>query len=183
MLPSAKRIFDADHIATVGSMSVTHVEVYIQRQWTSLYFHAFVVLKTNNGAYISLEKQTDGIYIGQSNKIDNLKYCFGKDLRIHPVLKGTSGYSYCQHFAEHFFYEVAQTKSLDFQKPLEFLGITLNPFLVIILVVPSLYVLMCYYLCASLYNKYYICKKLWHKTSQTCSMIGGSLKICLMINS
>ena len=161
MLPSADRIFGKDHIiVTVSSMIVTHVEVYttplnaiyqsshssirtfFQKQWTPVDLHVFVVLITNNGAYVSVEKQTDGIYIGKSNQIDILKYCFGKDSRKHPVLKEISDNSdypidkllkivevqtdeydvvnhNCQHFAERIFNKVAQTKSLKFPSPLK----------------------------------------------------------------
>ena len=160
-LPTAEIIFGKDHIVTVSSMIVTHVEAYttplnaiyqsshsdihtfFQKQWKPVDFHAFVVSTTNNGLYVSVKKQRDGIYIEKSNKIDILKYFFRKDSRKHPVLKKdsydsnypvdkllkiveveTDGYDVvtnsCQHFAERIFNKVAQTKSLKFQSPLEF---------------------------------------------------------------
>ena len=98
-----KRLFDTDHIASVDKMCVTHVSVYttpldgiyrsspstlsgsVQKQWTTIDYHAFLVLKINSGIYVSVEKQVDGIYMRKSNNIDHVKYCFRKVPRKLPV--------------------------------------------------------------------------------------------------
>ena len=81
----AERIFGSDYETIISCLHITHIAVYktpldgiyrsspskmreaFGKQWTSVDYHAFVLLKTSEGKVcLSLEKQRDGIYIGKS---------------------------------------------------------------------------------------------------------------------
>ena len=165
-----KRLFDTDHIASVDKMCVTHASVYttpldgiyrsspstlsgsVQKQWTTIDYHAFVVLKISSGVYVSAEKQVDGICMSKSNNIDHVKYCFGKVPRKFPVkesiadnsdfsmlqllknIRGETGEyelatNNCQHLAQRIFGKVALNENWEFERPIEYLSYCLLYFI------------------------------------------------------
>ena len=97
-------------------------------------YHAFVVLKTNDGLWWSLEKMPDGIYVSRGNIPESVIFCFGDEVRPEPVcvlavddsdsslqdifhrvnhiLKTKSEYDVmknnCQHFAKEIFNKFAK---------------------------------------------------------------------------
>ena len=150
------------HIHDLKNACVTHVAVFktplegiyrksneslreaIGRQWTSVDYHAFVVMTTSFGICLSLEKQQDGIYIGRSPWYENLvHYMMENSPRKSPVdlvIEDDSDYSLsrlmvliedeksgysatddnCQHFAKRIFDKVALNKTWEFTRPYKF---------------------------------------------------------------
>ena len=102
-------------------------------------YHAFVVLKTNDGLWWSLEKMPDGIYVSRGNIPESVIFCFGDEVRPEPVcvlavdysdsslqdifhrvnhiLKTKSEYDVmknnCQHFAKELFCKFAKHKTWE----------------------------------------------------------------------
>ena len=158
----AEKLFGSSkHIHDLEKASVTHVAVFktplegiyrksneslreaIGRQWTSVDYHAFVVMTTSFGICLSFEKQQDGIYIGRSPWYENLVYYMENSPRKSPVdlvLEDDSDYSLsrlmvliedeksgysatddnCQHFAKRIFDKVALNKTWEFTRPYKF---------------------------------------------------------------
>lgn len=180
----AEKLFDGSkHIQELGNATVTHVAVYktplegiyrksneslreaIGRQWTSVDYHAFVVMTTSSGICLSFEKQQDGIYIGRSPWYEDLVFFMGNSPRKSPVdlviednsdyllsrlmvliEDERSGYSAtddnCQHFAKRQFDKIALNKSWEFTRPYKFFcKLIALLFLAIILVRGGPYVL------------------------------------------
>ena len=191
----AERMFGVGHEAAVSVMSVTNVAVFkspldgtyrkshpfvsdiFRRQWFSLDFHAFVVMKTNTGVYISLEKQQDGIYIGKSDSsFHNIIYCSGKVSRKFPeelifddsnysmshllTIIGNEKESYslqndnCQHFSKRVFDKLAESKHWEFQRPLEFLGL-LFIFVTFLVLLSLFWYLLTKFKLTECYDKYF----------------------------
>ena len=148
----------------VERLFITHVAVYktpldgiyrssgpnirrvFGKQWTSVDFHAFVVLETNDsGLFLCLEKQHDGIYIGKSSSKNDLiseKLPFSRKPPVSLVIEDSSdnfpvrrlfknienqfsGYNpaddNCQHFAKRIFDKIASRKTWKYTGPREYL--------------------------------------------------------------
>ena len=161
----AERVFGYNYKSIVNDTTVTHVYVYkcplegicrssaasirerIGRQWTSVDYHAFVVLETSRGVCLSLEKQQDGIYIGRSIRYDEVVDGMRSSPRKGPVnleIEDSSDYPFihflgyldaivencsdysvtdqnCQDFAKRIFDKIASTKTWNYTRPKEYL--------------------------------------------------------------
>ena len=174
----AEKVLGSRYAELLNSAKVTHVAVYktpldstftksylnrikryLKIQWTSVDFHAFLVLKTNIGIFLSLDKQQDGIYISKSPLYKYLVYGLPSSTRNTPVeliVEARSKYSLsylienlgcekneydttednCQHFAKRHFDKMALRKHWEFERPREyFYKLSLQTIIIVIGVV------------------------------------------------
>lgn len=158
----AEKLLGDDYLDHIEDTVITHIEIhttpltaiykssnksikqYFARQWTRVDYHAFLILNTNIGTFLSLEKQQDGIYISKSMSYERLVYGLQLTPRNTPVqlvMEDESKYSLadlidnlkcesdvyhptddnCQHFAKRHFDKVASKKQWHFDGPLEYL--------------------------------------------------------------
>ena len=115
----------------------------LSKQWTPVDYHAFLVITTNKGMYISLEKQQDGIYFSRSPLYESLVYGIHSSPRNCPVelvIEDESEYplsellenlkreediydpakNNCQHFVKRHFDKVASKRHWEFERPTEY---------------------------------------------------------------
>ena len=157
-----KRIFRGLDVQRFGQLCVTHVAIYktpldgiyrsspskmrdsFRKQWTSVDYHAFVVMKTNCGVCVSLEKQRDGIYVGKSTCYEYMVWGMQSSPRPLPVelvIEDSSTFTLynllgilknecrdysatndnCQHFAKRIFDKISSKKSWQYAGPKEYL--------------------------------------------------------------
>ena len=144
----AEKLLGGDYEEIIKEAAVTHIAGYkrplgsLKKSCCLIGYHAFLVLKTNIGAYLTLEKLSDGIYIGMGPLIngetcaafafprnsklmvkDNSKYAL---LELIELLKNeTDNYRLlkdnCQDFAKRCFDKVARMKYWKFMSFREFL--------------------------------------------------------------
>ena len=173
----AEQIFGSDFQNVIDNNAVTSAAVFktplegiyrksnetireaIGRQWTSVDYHAFVIMRTSCGICLSFEKQKDGIYIGKSPWYTYLVFRMGASPRKAPVelvikdesnfplnrlmgiLEGEkSGYSAtddnCQHFSKRQFDKVALNKTWEFTRPYKFFCKLFALFILFAILVP-----------------------------------------------
>ena len=129
-----EKLYKSSHSRIRGSLA---------KQWTPVDYHAFLVITTNKGMYISLEKQQDGIYISRSPLYESLVYGIHSSPRNCPVelvIEDESEYplsellenlkreediynpakNNCQHFVKRHFDKVASKKHWEFERPTEY---------------------------------------------------------------
>ena len=72
----AEKLLGGEYEEIIKEAAVTHIAGYkrplefLWKQWSPVDYHAFLVLKTNIGIYLTLEKLGDGIYIGKGPLIN-----------------------------------------------------------------------------------------------------------------
>ena len=67
--------------------SKSSVRKLIQRQFSPVDYHAFVVFKTTDGNWWAIDKMRDGVYVSNGKQSDSVIFQFGKDQRSLPVCK------------------------------------------------------------------------------------------------
>ena len=120
------------------SKSPSIIKEKVQKQYTSIDYHVFLVIKTNIGIFLTLEKWDDGIYIGKG-PLTNVSICeLSKRPRISPVkllIEDESKYTLleliallenefkddynlftknCKHFAKRLYDKIAHMKYFDY---------------------------------------------------------------------
>ena len=151
---TAELCFGDEYERIIDNMSITRVSVYKcplknglnssvpssikGKQWTRVDYHAYVVLETNTGVYLSLERNTDGIYMGKSPRFGDM---VNDTTSVELIIEDSSDFSMirlieilkinfgdysamnanCQHFAKFIFDKVADRKHWEFIEPRSFL--------------------------------------------------------------
>ena len=152
---TAELCFGNEYKRIIDNMYITRVWVYKRplqnslnsstpssikgKQLTSVDYHAYVVLETNTGVYLSLEKYTDGIYMGKSPRFGDI---VNDTASVELIIEDSSDFSMirlieilkidnfgdysaldanCQHFAKYIFDKVANRKQWEFIEPRSFL--------------------------------------------------------------
>ena len=67
------------------SSSTTTVRGYVQGQFLPFDYHAFVVIHTSKGKFCTVEKQTEGIYVSWSNRLESVLSFFDSESRPLPL--------------------------------------------------------------------------------------------------
>ena len=151
---TAELCFGDEYERIIDNMTTTRVSVYKRplknslnsstpssikgKQLTSVDYHAYVVLETNTGVYLSLERNTDGIYMGKSPRFGDM---VNDTASVELIIEDSSDFSMiwlieilkidvgdynaidpnCQHFAKFIFDKVADRKQWEFIEPRSFL--------------------------------------------------------------
>ena len=63
------------------------VRKLVQRQFSPVDYHAFVVFETTDGNWWAIDKMIDGVYVSKGEEIDSVLFQFGKDQRSLPICK------------------------------------------------------------------------------------------------
>ena len=70
--------------APFASSSLTFRSLF-QRQYFSVDYHAFIVLHTNHGQWLAIDKMRDGIYISEGESEDSVVFYFDEKPRPRPL--------------------------------------------------------------------------------------------------
>ena len=81
-----------DYIAVYSSpleapfaSSTPTISGFLQRQFSSFDYHAFIVVRTNHGQWLAVDKMRDGIYISEGESEDSVVFYFDQKPRPRPL--------------------------------------------------------------------------------------------------
>ena len=102
---NVERVFKAKYCLSPNKIALKNIGIYsalldgsfhgskpsvrklVQRQFSPVDYHAFVVFETTDGDWWAIDKMRDGVYVSKGEQIDSVLFHFGKDQRSLPVCK------------------------------------------------------------------------------------------------